>query len=521
MAQNIERILGWVAFVALVLCLAALAVTYIPGGEAIRDRIIAAFPHAAETPNIDDAQAALDSGDSASANKLAKTVIAASSADATVDNHAGNIAQAAGDDATAEHDYQLGEAADARNGWNYVALGQLYARQNKLSLADAQLRAALAIVPDTQFLHYDLGVVELNEHLADAALADFNAELKRTPGYQPAVNGKIQALQALGRPAEARAVMLAFDKTLSGKGGAVANPSPTALPSASPGASASPTAPPTPTPAPSPIVAVSPTPLPIAQIVPPSPSPAALKPAPAPTRTTLALALKHPKRIVTPRPLPSPPPTPTPTSTPYVRMPQSIADLASDAKGYLFDVASDPGFGGELPFADPTESVTRMEAQISKGTVDQILSAGTAAMLSHHFALAASAFSAASSRAVADWRGPYLAGVNAQQRGDQAGSRAFFSQAAQRGGPSAVYVALAVADVAVGDDTTAYSDAQRAVQMEPMSGAALFTAGMVDILVANVPSADKDLSAAAAASGAPSRTAYFLQTIRAREESTP
>lgn len=514
MAQNIERILGWVAFVALILCLAALAVTYIPGGEAIRDRVLAALPHATETPNIDDAQAALDGGDAAGANRIAKAVVAANSADANVDNHAGNIAQAAGDDATAEHDYQLGEAVDARNGWNYLALGQLYARQGKYSQADGQLRAALALVPQTQFLHYDLAVVELNEHLPEAALSDFEAELKRTPGYQPAVNGKIQALQALGRSADARAVMLALNKQLGARtqgSPSQTSPSPSAAPRASAAPAASPTAAPPPTPAP------SPTPLPIAQIVQPSPSPAA----PAARPPVVAIATHRPKRPATPVPLPTIAPTPTPTPTPYVPLPRSIADLASDAKGYLFDVASDPGFGGELPFADPTESVERMEATIKMGTVDEILSAGTAAMLSHHFSLAASAFSAASARAGADWRGPYLAGINAQQRGDQASSRAFFSQAAARGGPSAVYVALAVADVAVGDDSTGYADAQRAVEMSPTSSAALFTAGMIDILVANVPSADHDLSAAAAASGAPSRTAYFLQTIRQREESTP
>jgi tetratricopeptide (TPR) repeat protein len=496
-----------VALAALVIFIAALAMTYVPGGQAIHDRIIAAFPHATETPNIDDAQAALDSGDAAGANKLAQGVVATSSSDATIDNHAGNIAVAAGDDGTAKHDYEVGEAADARNGWNYVALGQLYARQKRYSEADAQLRAALALVPDTQFLHYDLGVVELNEHLPDAALSDFNAELKRSPTYQPAIDGKIQALGALGRTAEAQATMVALNKQL---GSSKPGTRPTAHPSPSPSASASPLASPSPTAAPSPTP--SPTPLPIAQITPPSPTPTPLPPPTA--KPTKKPAIAHVKRIVTPPPSPSP----TLTPTPVARLPQSIADLAPDAKGYLFEVAGDPGFGGELPFADPTESVARMQATISKGTIDQILSAGTAAMLSHHFTIAAAAFSAATARAGADWRGPYLAGINAQQRGDQAGSRPLFSQAASRGGPAAVYVAQAVADVAVGDDSTAYADAQHAVQMSPSFGPALFTAGMIDILVANVPSAERDLTAAAAASGAPARTSYFLQTIRSREQ---
>ncbi|HYK52916.1 MAG TPA: hypothetical protein VEV38_05250 [Candidatus Eremiobacteraceae bacterium] len=522
MAQTIERILGWVAFAALLVFIAALAMTYIPGGEAIHDKIIAAFPHATETPNIDDAQAQLDSGDAAGANKIAKAVVAASSSDATVDNHAGNIAVSAGDDATAAHDYELGEAADARNGWNYVALGQLYARQKKYSEADAQLRAALALVPDTQFLHYDLAVVELDEHLPDAALGDFNAELKRSPTYQPAIDGKIQALEALGRTAEAHATLVALDKKLgssSPDARPTARPSPSPIPSASPLASASPIASPSPTIAPttkatpSPKVTLPPTPLPIAQITPPSPSLAAATSTPKQTKKPIVAAVKP---VATPPPSPSPSPTPSPT--PLARLPQSIADLAPDAKGYLFDVASDPGFGGQLPFADPTESVTRMQETIAKGSIDQILSAGTAAMLSHHFTIAAAAFSAATARARSDWRGPYLAGINAQQRGDQAGSRAFLSQAVSRGGPAAAYVALAVADVAVGDDTSAYSDAQHAVEMSPSFEPALFTAGMVDILVANAPQAEHDLSAAAAGSGAPPRTQYFLDTIRTREE---
>lgn len=518
MAQTIERILGWVAFAALIVCIAALAMTYIPGGEAIHDRIIAAFPHATETPNIDDAQTALDSGDAAGADKIAKGVVAANSSDASVDNHAGNIAVSAGDDATATHDYELGEAADARNGWNYVALGQLYARQKKYTQADAQLRAALALVPDTQFLHYDLAVVELNEHLPEAALGDFNDELKRSPTYQPAIDGKIQSLEALGRTAEAHATIVALNKQLgSSKPDTQPKASPTPSPLTSPQPSASPAASPTPTSAPSPKATPAPTPtptpLPIAQITPPSPSPAAATSKPKPTKKPL-VALAKP----TAAPTPSPSPNPTPSPTPFARLPQSIADLAPDAKGYLFEVASDPGFGGQLPFADPTESVARMQETIAKGSIDQILSAGTAAMLSHHFTIAAAAFSAATARARSDWRGPYLAGINAQQRGDQAGSRAFLSQAASRGGPAAVYVALAVADVAVGDDSTAYSDAQRAVEISPSFEPALFTAGMIDILVANAPQAEHDLSAAAAGSSAPSRTSYFLDTIRTREE---
>ena len=211
-------------------------------------------------------------------------------------------------------------------------------------------------------------------------------------------------------------------------------------------------------------------------------------------------------------------PSPTPTRG---RLPLSITDLATEAKGYLFEVAGDPNFTRQLPFADPTESVAEMESTIQKGSVEDILSAGTAAMLTHHFALAQSAFAVASDDARRDWRGPYLAGINAQQRGDQAAARTFFTQAASRGGPAAVYVSLAVADVAEGDDNEALDNARRAQQLAPDFAPATFTAGMIDILLADVPSAENELALANASNGAPDRTSYFLTTLRQREESSP
>jgi len=195
--DRIERILGWVAAVALLLAIAALVITYVPGVQPWFDKIVATIPRATPAPTIDDAQEALDKGDPAQADRIATAVVAADSSDATVDNHAGNIAVRAGDDAAAEHAYQLGEAADDKNPWNYVALGELYARQSKFPLADTQLRAALTTVPDAQFLHYDLGVAELREHLAQSALADFEAELKKSPGYLPALEGRAEALGML------------------------------------------------------------------------------------------------------------------------------------------------------------------------------------------------------------------------------------------------------------------------------------------------------------------------------------
>ena len=154
---------------------------------------------------------------------------------------------------------------------------------------------------------------------------------------------------------------------------------------------------------------------------------------------------------------------------------------------------------------------------MNSGTIDEILSSGTAAMLQHHFALAQSAFEVASSRATADWRGPYLAGINAQQRGDQESAKGFFEQAAARGGPAAAYIGLAIADLSQGIDGDAFVSAQHAVDLSPNAGNALFTAGVVDLLVANVPAAEKDLTGAASAGDAPARASEFLTRLRDRE----
>jgi tetratricopeptide (TPR) repeat protein len=503
--EKIERILGWVAAAALLLAAVALVITYVPGVRPWFDKVVAAMPHSTPIPTIDDAQEALDRGDSAQASRIATDVVASSSSDANVDNHAGNIALSAGDDTTAERDYLLGEAADDKNPWNYVALGELYARQGRFQLADTQLRAALTIVPGAQFLHYDLGVAELREHLADSALADFEAELKKSPGYLPALEGRAEALGMLGRPLDPKTAHLVALAKLraSPKPSASPSPSPSASPSPSPGPT--PSASPSPTPTASPSPSPSPTPvLTIAKIIIPSPSPSPkVKSSPSP-------------RVVRARPEATPIPLPTPSPSPVAPLPRSIADLASEAKGYLFDIASDPGFTHALPFADPTRSIASMQSAIQKGSVDDVLSAGTAAMLTHHFSLAQTAFAAATDKAQTDWRGPYLAGINAQQRGDQAAARTFFTQAASRGAPSAVYVSLAIADVAEGADTEARDSAQHAVQLQPGSANALFTAGVVDLLMADAPSAERDLGAAAAASDAPDRTTYFLTTLRQR-----
>ncbi|MBC5824818.1 MAG: PASTA domain-containing protein [Candidatus Eremiobacteraeota bacterium] len=147
--------------------------------------------------DLDRAEEALFRGDTESAKRLSAAAMANDSSDAGSDYRAGNVALRGGDLAAAQADYTLGESADRRNPWNFIALGQLYARQGKLAEADAQLRAASASGASLQFLHYDLGAVELREGLYAAALADFEAELRRSPMYGPARSGRVMALARL------------------------------------------------------------------------------------------------------------------------------------------------------------------------------------------------------------------------------------------------------------------------------------------------------------------------------------
>ncbi len=153
--------------------------------------------------DLDRAEEALFKGDVDAAKRLSAQAMTRDSTDAQADFRAGNVALRAGDAAAARADYSLGESADRRNPWNFVALGQLYAREGKLAQADAQLRAASASGPSLQFLHYDLGAVELREGLYAAALADFEAELRSSPAYAPARAGRAIASARLAAQAKA------------------------------------------------------------------------------------------------------------------------------------------------------------------------------------------------------------------------------------------------------------------------------------------------------------------------------
>lgn len=495
-----------VVYVVAAVAAVAIVINLIPGGQDKLQSLFGALQSRAAAPDIATAEQALKDGDKSQALDVAAKVMAASSADASIDNRAGNVAVQAGDSAAAERYYRAGEAADDRIPWNYVALGELYAREGNYQLADTQLRAALTILPSVQFIHYDLGVVELKEHLYDAAFTDFKAELKLSPGYAPAVAGARQALAAAGNTAGLRG-LTALAAAPKPKRSPSHAPSPSPSPSASPAASPSPTPAPTPAPSPSP----SPTALALATIAIPTATPHSPPPAartPKPTHT----AVTTPVETVAPTKKPAP-----------VQTPQAIADLSTDAKSYLIGVASDLGFTRSIPAADPTVSTSTIQGVISSAqasasvNIGKLVDAGASALLSGRLSLANSAFVVASAKAPSDWRGPFFAGLTAQARGDDATAIERFNEAVSRGAGAEALVSLAVSQIDAGEDSAALSSAKRAAALAPSYEPARFTAGMTALITADVPTAESELQAALGLGSAPARTSYFLTTLRQRE----
>ena len=522
MYEGLERFLLRLMYGIVAIVAVAIAIVSIPGG---RDRAQATLQSVlgklgVGVGDLNDAEQALDGGDPAQALEITAQFIKRHSSDPVVDGKAGDLAVRAGDEAAAERYYRLGESADAHSAWNYVSLGELYSRQGKYPEADIQLRSALAIIPNAQFLHYDLGVVELKEHLTAAALGDFKAELKLTPGYRPALGGEAQALAALGRSADLKAVIaqiaLATPKRSlrpsSSPGVSTSSTRGTPKPGTSPNPGASPNSgtSPSPQPSPSATLAPSPSPLPIAQVVTPPPtSPPTPPSTPTPTRRRHAPIHKRPKTSVT-----------SPPVAVAVATPRSISDIAGDAKSYLIGVASDVGFTRAIPDTDPTVSTATLLNDIDRakasGGAPVAINAGLSALMSGRLSIAASAFSVAASLAPRDWYAPYLGGLTAQARGDTAGALTLFSQAVSRGGTPEAYVSRAIAELSEGDAASAFADAKHASAVAPNYEPARFTAGMLALVEADAPTADRELAAALSIGGAPARTSYFLSMLRQR-----
>ncbi len=332
MARLVERILVWVAALVTVAAIVAVLINFVPGALGGLRWLHPNQNGESATPTIGLAEQAIARGDASGAIKLAQRAVDENPGDAAVANRAGNVALRASDARSAEKYYLAGESDDRRYPWNFVALGQLYERQGKKELADEQLRAASVAAPDQPFIHYDLGVVEMEEGLYAAALADFTEELKRSPSYRPAMVGRAEALEKLGRKGEAVATYQRAGVNAHAKG--APRPKLAVKPLVQPSPS------PSPSPSPTKIALASPTP----------------RPTPTARRTQRPA---HPVAIAraTPSPGPVRPPwasaPPKPLATAVAVVPASsakpLSEVAADARSYLLDVAQDLDFTRSLP----------------------------------------------------------------------------------------------------------------------------------------------------------------------------
>ncbi len=499
MAQLIERILVWIAGLVTVAALIAVLLNLIPGG--LGGLHWSRNTGATAPGPIDLAEEAVGRNDNRQALDLAQKAVQENPSDATIANRAGNVALRAGDAATAERYYRAGEDADSHYPWNFVALGQLYERQGKKDLADAQLRVATAAAPDQPFIHYDLAVVELEEGLYAAALSDFETELKRSPTYKPAMIGRAEALEKLGRSGEA--VALYKKAGVNTRKPAAARPRLTVKPIAAP----------SPTPVPSP----SPTPTPAVALASPSPSPKArptrapvlaIAPSPTPRPSAAPALVRPPWATAQPTGVAATGPTPTPLSV-----------VSTDARSYLLDVTQDLGFTRSLPQSDPGQSAAALNTKLNFALasrppdIEAMIGVGAAALLSGRMELASRAFDAAGQASPNDWRGPYYAGLTAQANGDLQQAASLFSSSIARQPRAEAFTSLAVVELQSGDFAGAAVNANKASLINPGYEPGRFVAGMVALVEANLPDARNNLEAAQVLGGAPGRTAYFLAAV--------
>ena len=502
MARLVERILVWVAGIVTAAAVVAVIINVAPGA-------FNGLPwlHLNQSGNqnasaIDLAERAMDRGDTRSALKLARRAVDENRSDTVVANRAGNVALRAGDAKAAEKYYLAGESADGRYPWNYVALGQLYERQGKVELADEQLRAATVAAPDQPFVHYDLGVVEMEEHLYAAALSDFVAELKRSPSYKPAMIGRAEALEKMGRGGEAVALYhrAGVDTTKQN--------------TARPKLKVTPVVQPSPTPIPSP-----PSTPKIALVAKASPRPVTARSAAAGTNATLPAATPTARPVRPPWATEPPSPQPSAVAAAPTSSSKPLSEVAADARSYLLDVAQDLDFTRSLPSADPGQTTAAlrfnlMDALAHKPVdIDALLRIGTAALLSGRLTLATAAFNAASDAAPHDWRGPYFAGLTRQANGETQLARQLFALSLARAPRAETYTGIALIDLQEGNARAAVVNAHRAAEMNPSYEPGRFVAGMIDLIQADLRSAESNLAAAQALGGAPARTSYFLTEL--------
>ncbi|MDQ6825232.1 MAG: TonB family protein [Candidatus Eremiobacteraeota bacterium] len=204
-----KRAAVWVMLAVTVLIIGALVGSALQGGilslPLLRSRDVVE-PGSNPTKSVELAEQALSTGDNREAQRLSLQALNTNSVDASVANRAGNVLWRAGDSRAAEQAYKQGETASPAFVWNYLSLAQLYKQGHKLRDAQSQLRMAVSLAPGMQFLHYNLGIVELQLRMYRSAIADFNAELRRSPAYGPALAKRAEAMKQLSEPGKALAV---------------------------------------------------------------------------------------------------------------------------------------------------------------------------------------------------------------------------------------------------------------------------------------------------------------------------
>jgi tetratricopeptide (TPR) repeat protein len=472
---------------AVVACVVTLARTS-PEGQAWLATLPRFWQAAQTAPTIDDAERALHSGNASRAQDLAQRALTSGATDAQADYQWGNIAQRAGDDATAVLAYARGEAADPHNVWNFIALGQLSARLGRLEPAHEQLHRALALAPTMQFLHYDLAMVELAQTSYAEAVRDFDAEIAQSPGYRPAIDGRRKALIAQRRLGPSAALALQTAST------------------------ASPSAAPSPSPTPH-ISLILPSPRPraseVAQVAAPGRTPSHATTTLDASRTPAPLVAQAEHTAPPTRAPITPPPAPT-------KLPESVI---AEARDYLLGVSRDLGFTRALPAGEPSLSTPEIQGRLGRlararrTSIDEILQLGSSALLSGRLGLAMTAFKLAGDRAPTDWRGPYLAGLVSHESGDEVSARAFFVIANERSERPEIFTSIAIADLELGEPRQAQQMANRAAVLDPTYEPGRFTAGMLALVQNDTAAAAAQLTAASALDGTPARLAYFLDFV--------
>jgi tetratricopeptide (TPR) repeat protein len=110
---------------------------------------------------------------------------------------AGIAAQNAGKLNVAQRAFLDGENLDPTIAENYLALADLYSRRGDLRAAESQLRTVAAFHPSLPLVHYKLAEVQYKRQLYALAVSNYDAELRISPDFRPALEGRDVALRAL------------------------------------------------------------------------------------------------------------------------------------------------------------------------------------------------------------------------------------------------------------------------------------------------------------------------------------